>query len=74
MLNIQNLLDDAKGDQTVRELSWPTGVMCPTCASAQVIKQGRDHVQSFRQKYLCQHGVRHFDDLTETIFAGHHQP
>jgi len=74
MLNIQNLIDDAKCYQTVRELRWPTGVMCPKCASAEVIKQGRDHTQPFRQKYLCQHGSRHFDDLTETIFAGHPQP
>jgi transposase-like protein len=30
--------------------------------------------QSDRQRYLC-HGCRkRFEDLTDTIFAGHHQP
>ena len=48
--------------------------MCPKCASAEVIKQGREHTQPFRQKYRCQQCSRHFDDLTEAIFAGHHQP
>ena len=71
MLTIQNLIDDAKCYQTVRELRWPTGVICTKCASAEVIKQGREHTQPFRQKYLCQQCSRHFDDLTEAIFAGH---
>jgi len=39
-----------------------------------VIKDGRDDTQLHRQRYLCHGCPRRFDDLTGTIFAGHHQP
>lgn len=74
MLNIQNLIDDAKCYETVRELRWPEGVRCAHCASEQITKQGRDTTQAHRQKYRCQVCERYFDDLTGTVFAGHHQP
>lgn len=74
MLNIQNLIDDAKCYQTVRELRWPEGVRCVHCGSPQVITQGRDTTQPQRQKYYCQGCGRYFDDLTGTVFVGHHQP
>jgi len=74
MINLQNLIDDAKCYETVRELRWPEGVRCPHCESAQVTKQGRDTTQEHRQKYYCKGCHRHFDDLTGTVFAGHHQP
>lgn len=74
MINLQNLIDDAKCYETVRELRWPEEVRCPHCDSAQVTKQGRDTTQVHRQKYYCKGCHRHFDDLTGTVFAGHHQP
>ena len=74
MINLQNLIDDAKCDETVRERRWPEGVCCPPCDSAEVTKQGRDTTQPARQKYRCKGCDRHFDDLTGTVFAGHHQP
>lgn len=74
MIALHSLLDDAKCYQTVRHLRWPDGVRCPHCGSAQISKQGRDVTQKARQKYRCQRCQRHFDDLTGTIFAGHHQP
>ena len=37
-------------------------------------KQGRDDTQPERQRSLCQACERRFDELTDTIFAGHHQP
>lgn len=74
MLNIQNLIDDAKCFETVRALRWPEGVRCVHCASAAISKQGRDPTQPERQKYRCKDCGRWFDDLSETIFAGHHQP
>ena len=74
MINLQHLIDDAKCYETVRELRWPEGVRCPHCESAQVSKQGRDTTQEHRQKYYCKECHRHFDDLTGTVFAGHHQP
>ena len=74
MINLQNLIDEAKCYETVRALRWPEGVRCPHCASAQVTKQGRDATQPARQKYRCTACERYFDDLTGTVFAGHHQP
>src|SRR5918997_167054 len=65
MVNIQDLFDDAKCYQTIREMRWPDGVTCPQCSSDAVIKNGRDDTEAHRQRY---------DDLTGTIFAGHHQP
>jgi transposase-like protein len=74
MIQIQSLIDDSKCFETVRALRWPDGVGCPTCDSPQVTKQGRDDMQPDRQRYRCKVCGRRFDDLTETIFAGHHQP
>jgi transposase-like protein len=74
MLNIQALIDDAKCYDMVRSLRWPDGVRCPDCDSAEVIKKGRDDSQPDRQRYECRACHRRFDDLTDTIFAGHHQP
>lgn len=74
MIHIQALIDDIKCFETVRNIRWPNGVQCPTCDSAEVTKQGRDETQPERQRYLCKSCERRFDDLTDTIFAGHHQP
>ena len=74
MIHIQALIDDVKCFDTVRNIRWPDGVQCPTCGSSEVTKQGRDETQPERQRYLCKSCERRFDDLTDTIFAGHHQP
>ena len=39
-----------------------------------VIKRGKDETQVHRQRYQCKECSAHFDDLTNTIFAHHHQP
>ena len=74
MVNIQDLFDDAKCYQTIREMRWPDGVTCPRCSSDWVIKNGRDDTQPHRQRYECRGCHQRFDDLTDTIFAGHHRP
>src|SRR5271157_3764731 len=74
MLNILKLIDDARCFETVRAMRWPQGVTCPHCHSPQVTKQGHDESQPERQKYECTVCRKRFDDLTGTIFAGHHQP
>ena len=53
MLNILNLIDDARCFETVRAMHWPQGVTCPHCHSPQVTKQGHDESQPARQKYEC---------------------
>ena len=74
MIRIQSLIDETKCFETVRALRWPAGVRCPTCEHSEITKQGHDDTQPERQRYLCKSCGRSFDDLTDTIFAGHHQP
>ena len=74
MMNIQDLIDDAKCYQQVREIRWPEGVTCPKCGLQRITRQGRDDTQPQRRRYQCQDCRKRFDDLTGTIFAGHHQP
>jgi transposase-like protein len=74
LIHIQNLVDDAKCYEVVRQLRWPAGARCPACGSAQVTKRGFHTQQKERQRYEYQACQRQFDDLTETIFEGHHQP
>jgi len=73
-VNIKNRIDDVQCDQTVRDLRWPDGVACPSCQSKHVIKRGFDDTESARQRYECPDCHTRFDDLTDTIFAGPHQP
>jgi len=74
MINIQGLIDGAKCYEAVRELRWPGGVRCPHCGSAEVNKRGHDERQAHRQRYECKGCGRQFDDLSGTVFEGHHQP
>ena len=74
MIHIQSLIDDAKCFATVRALRWPEGICCPRCDSFEITKPGRDDTQPERQRYLCQSCERRVDDVTDTIFADHHQP
>src|SRR5262245_23762895 len=74
MIHIQSLIDDAKCFETVRTLRWPGGVSCPHCDSFNITQQGYDDTKPERQRYLCQSCGRRFDDVTDKIFAGHHQP
>ena len=73
-VNIKNLIDDVQCYQAVRELRWTGGIACPSCESKQVIKRGFDDTEPARQRYKCHNCDKRFDDLTDTIFAGHHQP
>ena len=73
-LNLTHLIDDAKCYETMRQMRWELGICCPKCNSPSVIKRGKDETEAHRQRYQCKDCGAHFDDLTETIFAGHHQP
>ena len=74
MLNIQNLMGDAKCYETVRELRWPAEVQCAPWDSEHLTTPGRDTPQPSRRKYRCQQGGCYVDDLTGTVLAGHQQP
>ena len=74
MLNITSLIDEAKCFEVVRKIRWPDQVKCPDCGWSCIKKRGFHNTQAHRQRYLCKHCYCMFDDLSETIFAGHHQP
>ena len=74
LVNLQFLVDDARCFETVRRLRWPEGVRCPVCESDKVARHGHDDQQPERQCYRCTACQARFDDLSDTIFAGHHQP
>jgi transposase-like protein len=73
-LNIHGLIDNAKCYEMVRQLRWPEKIECPHCHATEIIKNGRDETQHDRQRYLCNMCNRSFDDLTGTVFSGHHKP
>ncbi len=72
-INLTTLIDDAKCYRIVRQTRWGDGVCCPRCQSQEVIKRGKHDTQAHRQRYQCKGCSFNFDDLTDTIFAGHHQ-
>ncbi len=74
MLNIQELIDDARCYAEVRKLRWPEGIRCPKCNSSEITKRGKHNRQKQRQRYWCHSCQKGFDDLTGSIFEGHHQP
>ena len=74
MLNIQDLIDDEKCYSEIRKLRWPTGVICPECGSNTVSKRGKHTSQRARQRYKCKSCRKQFDDLSGSVFEGHHQP
>src|SRR3954451_23734097 len=67
MVNIQDLIDDAKCYETVRSMRWPDGVSCPHCSSAAVTKDGRDATRPNRQRYHCHACRRRFNVKQATI-------
>lgn len=74
LINIIRLLDKTKCYETVRELRWSEGTFCPDCGSMNVVKNGHDKAVPECQHYHCNSCNRYFDDLTNTVFSGHHQP
>jgi transposase-like protein len=73
-LKIQQLSDAATCDGVAGELRWREGVKCPQCGSGNIKKRGFHNQQAQRQRYEGQACERQFDDLTGTIFEGHHPP
>ena len=74
MLNIQYLISEQQCYETVRTMRWSEGVICVCCQSSNVKRNGRKEKGSACQKYVCKDCGKNFDDLTDTIFSGHHQP
>src|SRR5262249_62066209 len=73
-VNITHRIDDAQGYQTIRELCWPDGLAGTSCQSTQVIHAALMTTKPARQRYECTACPPRLDALTDTLFAGHHQP
>ena len=67
-------MDDTKCFAFVRQHRWPDGVQCSGCGSPAVVRDGCDNTQPARQRYRYKACAPRFDDLTNTVLAGHHQP
>jgi transposase-like protein len=74
LFDIRRIISEDLCYQVVREMRWPDGTICPHCDATHTIKYGKDDKHTARQNYLCKSCNRYFDDLTNTIFAGRHQP
>ncbi len=74
IINIRGLIDQTKCYSKVRELRWSEGVVCVNCNSISVVNNGHKINHPECQKYLCNSCGKQFDDLSNTIFSGHHQP
>ena len=73
-MKFHDLLDNAKCYEQIRQLRWPEDVHCPRCSSREIAKRGKHETQPDRQCYWCNNCGRGFDDLTLSVFSGHHQP
>mgnify|MGYP003381940257 CR=1 FL=1 len=74
LLRIQDLVDDRLCYEKVRELRWSEGVRCPHCGSQEHRRHGHHNSCEHRYRYHCKACQKYFDDLTNTVFQGHHQP
>ena len=68
-VNITKLIDEVQCYQTVRELRWPDGILCPSCQSKEVIEdvsqvlipdqRGRPNSYRLMKSRRCVTGVDH---------------
>src|SRR5512147_2128502 len=73
-ITIRKLISEENCYETLRQLRWPEGVRCPFCGSVEVNRRGYAEVHRRCRRYQCKGCDRRFDDLSETVLAGHHQP
>lgn len=73
-IQLHKLLNVSLCWDILRDVRWSDGVCCPSCASKKVVKNGKDKSEPDKQHYVCKMCSSYFDDLTDTIFSGSHQP
>ena len=73
IIQLHKILDVAQCYEILRTTRWAEGVICTTCESKEVVKNGKDPVQKECQHYKCKSCGTYFDDVTDTIFSGSHQ-
>lgn len=67
-LNILDLITDATCYDFLRQIRWSSGVICPHCQSAEVIKNGNATYREELQTYKCKGCKKKFNDITDAIF------
>ena len=73
LIQLHKILDVAQCYDILRTTRWEEGVVCTSCESKEVVKNGKDPVQKECQHYKCKFCGTFFDDVTDTIFSGSHQ-
>ncbi|MBB6005762.1 transposase [Arcicella rosea] len=73
-IQLHKILDVGMCYNILRSIRWNLGVQCTKCQSESVIKNGKDSTNPHVQRYHCQSCHSYFDDLSDTIFSGSHQP
>jgi transposase-like protein len=73
LIQLHKILDVSQCYDILRTTRWSEGVICTTCESKEVVKNGKDPVQKECQHYKCKSCGTFFDDVTDTIFSGSHQ-
>lgn len=74
IVHIYEIVDDRLCYEKVRELRWAEGVQCPHWGSFSYRRHGHHNRSEHRLRYECKACERYYDDLSNTIFEGHHQP
>jgi hypothetical protein len=73
MPRIDNLVNDAKRYESVRQIRWPDGVRCVWRQSDQVRRRGLHQRQRERQRYYCKACDSDFDDGHKTVCHNEHE-
>jgi transposase-like protein len=73
LIQLHKILDVAQCYDILRTTRWEEGIVCTTCESKEVVKNGKDPFQKECQHYKCKSCGTFFDAVTDTIFSGSHQ-
>ena len=74
MIKFSDLLDTRKCYEMIKLHRWPEGVICPHCDSSAISLRSEHHRHAGKNRYQCKNCHRRFDDLSLSVFSGHHQP
>ncbi len=74
LIHLQEIIDDRLCYEKLREMRWQDGVSCPHSGSSFYRRHGHHNSCEHRYRYGCKGCGKYYDNLTGTVFEGHHQP
>ncbi len=74
LINIKHLISEESCYQMIRDYRWASGVSCVDCDSEDTILRGKSGRSSHCQRYECKACGKRFDDVSDSVFSGRHQP